>query len=316
MSFPSISDIKRAHQRIEKYIVRTPVLASQSINEIAGANLHFKCENFQKTGSFKMRGALNAVLSTRPEERENGFATHSSGNHAQAVAYAASLAGVKAYIVMPENAPEVKKKAVKGYGGEIIYCKPIEAERVKTCNEVIAKTGARFIPPFEHHDIISGQATACKELIEESGDFDYILTPVGGGGLAAGTALTARYIVPNTKVILGEPENADDTFQSFKKGKVVPNKDSDTVADGLKVTVGQLNFEIIKENVEEVITVSEKEIVDAMHLIWERMKIVIEPSCAVPFAAVLKQKKKFEGKRIGIILTGGNVDLTKLPFGK
>lgn len=313
-TFPSLSDIKRAHQRISKYIIQTPILTSQSIDEICGAQIYFKCENFQKTGSFKMRGATNAIMSIRPEERIHGFATHSSGNHAQAVAYAARMAGVKAYIVMPNNAPLVKKKAVESYGGEIIFCEPTEQDRVKTCDAVIAKTKAIFIPPFEHPDIIAGQATAAKELIEEAPELDIVMTPVGGGGLAAGTALAVKYLTPNTHVILGEPKNADDAFQSFKSGKVIPVINPNTIADGLKTTVGGLNFEIIQQHVSDIVTVTEEEIIAAMRLIWERIKIVIEPSCAVPFAVVLKDKARFAGKTVGIILTGGNVDLGKLPF--
>jgi len=313
-TFPSLSDIKRAHQRISKYIIQTPILTSQSIDDICGAQIFFKCENFQKTGSFKMRGATNAIMSIRPEERIHGFATHSSGNHAQAVAYAARMAGVKAYIVMPNNAPLVKKKAVESYGGEIIFCEPTEQARVQTCNEVIARTKAIFIPPFEHRDIIAGQATAAKELIEEAPELDIVMTPVGGGGLAAGTALAVNYLTPNSQVILGEPKNADDAYQSFKSGKIIPVNTPNTIADGLKTTVGGLNFEIIQLHVNDIVTVTEEEIITAMRLIWERIKIVIEPSCAVPFAVVLKDKARFAGKKVGIILTGGNVDLGNLPF--
>jgi len=316
MSFtiPSLSDIKRAHQRIQKTVLHTPIFTSHNINDIAETEVFFKCENFQKTGSFKIRGASNAIMSVRPEERENGFATHSSGNHAQAVAYAAHKAGCKSYIVMPNNAPKVKIQAVRSYGGEIIFCEPNEMARIATCDNIIKKTGALFIPPFNHPDIIAGAATACKELMEETHDLDYILTPIGGGGLAAGTALTVHYLSPSTKVILGEPKNADDAYRSFKKGKITPIQNPDTIADGLKVTIGDLNFEIIKDKVEDIITVTEKEIVDAMRLIWERIKIVIEPSCAVPFAVVLKNKEIFKDKKVGIILTGGNVDLGNLPF--
>ncbi|MBV6647460.1 MAG: pyridoxal-phosphate dependent enzyme [Cyclobacteriaceae bacterium] len=312
--FPSLSDIKRTHQRIQNYILHTPILTSHSISEMAGAELFFKCENFQKVGAFKMRGAANAIFSYRPEERVNGFATHSSGNHAQAVAMAAKLAETKAYVVMPKNAPKVKISAVAGYGAEIIFCEPTEEDRVRTCNEIIEKTGAVFVPPFNDPQIIAGQATAAKELIEEAPDLDFILTPVGGGGLAAGTALAVNYLVPNTQVILGEPERADDTFRSFKSGELQGVKSPDTIADGLKVSVGELNFEIIKKYVTDVVTVSEKQIVDAMRIVWERMKIVIEPSCAVPLAVVLKDKKRFSGRKVGIILTGGNVDLGNLPF--
>jgi threonine dehydratase len=314
ISIPSMSDIKRAHQRIQKHLIHTPVFTSHNINDIAGCEVFFKCENFQKTGSFKMRGATNAILSVRPEERANGFATHSSGNHAQAVAFAGHAAGAKTYIVMPENAPKVKIEAVKAYGGKISFCEPTEEARIQTCNEIIEKTGAMFIPPFDHPDIVAGQATAAKELIEEIHEMDTVMTPVGGGGLAAGTCLAVKYLLPNTKVILGEPKKVDDAYRSLKAGKIVSNKTTDTIADGLKVTIGTLNFEIIKDNVEEIVTVTEKEIIDSMRLIWERLKIVIEPSCSVPFAALLKNKEKFAGQRVGIILTGGNVDLGNLPF--
>ncbi len=314
MEIPALSDIKRAHQRIERFIQYTPVFTSDSLNTITGANLYFKCENFQKTGSFKLRGATNAVLSVRPEERSAGFATHSSGNHGQALAYAAKIAEVPAYIVMPENASKVKIKAVEGYGAEIVLCKPTEADRVNTCNEVIKKTGAALIPPFHDPRIIAGQATAAKELIEDTEDLDYLLTPVGGGGLAAGSALAVKYLTPSTKFIIGEPKNADDTYRSFREGKVIPVKNPDTIADGLRVTVGQLNFEIIKDIASDIVTITEEEIMEAMKLVWERMKIIIEPSSAVPFAVVLKQKNIFEQKNVGIIFTGGNVDMSNLPF--
>lgn len=313
-NIPSLSDIKRAHQRIEKHIVRTPIMKSSSINEIFGADLYLKCENFQKVGAFKMRGAANVIMSYRPEDRTNGFATHSSGNHAQAVALASKVAGNKAYIVMPNNAPEVKKKAVIGYGAEVTFCEPNEQARAAACNKIIEETGAIFVHPFNDSRIIAGQATAAKEFIEEEHDLDYIITPVGGGGLAAGTALVASYVSPNTKVILGEPEKVNDTYLSFKSGKLTPVGTEKSIADGLLVSVGSLNFEIIKNHVEAVVTVSETEIISAMRLIWERMKIIIEPSSAVAIATVLKQKDQLAGKKVGIIITGGNVDLGNLPF--
>ncbi|MEP0985739.1 pyridoxal-phosphate dependent enzyme [Ekhidna sp.] len=313
-NIPSFSDIKRAHQRISKYIYNTPVMTSANLDVFSGCQMFFKCENFQKVGAFKMRGAANAIFSYRPEDRTNGFACHSSGNHGQAVAMAAKLAGAKAYIVMPKNASTVKINAVKGYDAEVIFCEPNDASRTKTCEEVVAKTGATLIHPFNDYNIIAGQATAAKELIEEVDDLDAIITPVGGGGLAAGSSLVAHFLDPNMEVYLGEPEQVDDAYQSLKAGKIIPNKTSETIADGLKTTIGQKNFDILKEHVKEVFTVSEEEIIQAMKLIWERMKIVIEPSCAVPFAAILKNPKAFAGKRVGVILTGGNVDLTKLPF--
>lgn len=311
---PTLSDIKRAHQRIRKYIIHTPIITSNSVNEMTGAEVFFKCENFQKVGAFKMRGAINAILSYRPEERVNGFATHSSGNHAQAVALASKIAGSKAYIVMPDNAPEVKKNAVKEYGAEIIFCEPNEQSRQETCDKVIQDTGAIFIPPFDDYQVITGQATAAKELLEDTPDLDVVMTPVGGGGLSAGTALMVKYVMPNTEVILAEPENADDAYRSFKSGKLKTVKDPQTIADGLKVSLGEKNFDIIKEHVKDILLVSEEEIINAMRIIWERMKIIIEPSCAVPLAAVIRNKEQFAGKRVGIIITGGNVDLGNLPF--
>lgn len=313
-AIPSFSDIKRAHQRISNYVLQTPVLTSKHIDEIAGCNIHFKCENFQKVGAFKMRGASNAIFSHRPEEREKGFACHSSGNHGQAVALAAKLAGTKAYIVMPKNSTKVKIDAVKGYGAEVVLCEPNEESREGTCQRIVSEKGAILIHPFNDYDIIAGQATAGKELLEEVDDLDIVITAVGGGGLSAGTALITNYIQPNVEVYLGEPEMVDDAYQSLKAGKIIPNESANTIADGLKTTIGEKNFEIIKEHVKGVLTVSEGEIISAMKLIWERMKIVIEPSAAVPFAAVLKNKALFKNKRVGIILTGGNVDLSNLPF--
>ena len=313
-STPTENDIRRAHERILPHIHNTPVLTSQFINELTDAHLFFKCENFQKTGSFKMRGASNAIFSLKPEQRLNGFATHSSGNHAQAVAYACKTAGVSAYIVMPRNAPKVKIDAVKNSGGNIVFCEPNETARQEACAKIIQETNAVFIPPFDDLAIIAGQASCAKELIETHADLDYLLTPVGGGGLAAGTALSIKYFSPKTEVILGEPESVNETYLSLKAGKIIPVSQTHTMADGLKTTVGKLNFEIIQNHVKEVITVSEDEISSAMRMIWERMKIIIEPSCAVPFAALLGRKAFFKNKKVGIILTGGNVDLGNLPF--
>jgi len=313
-TIPTFSDIKRAHQRISQYISQTPVMTSQNIDDVAGCSLYFKCENFQKVGAFKMRGASNAIFSYRPEDREKGFACHSSGNHGQAVALASKLAGAKAYIIMPENSSKVKMAAVRSYGAEVVLCEPNDVSREQTCANIIDEKGAVLIHPFNDYNIIAGQATACKELLEEVDDLDSVITPVGGGGLAAGTALCAHYIEPNLNVYLGEPTEVDDTYHSLKAGKIIPNKSANTIADGLKTTIGEKNFEILKDHVKEVFTVTEQEIIDAMKLIWERMKIVIEPSSAVAFASILKNKSVFEGKKVGIILTGGNVDLTKLPF--
>ncbi|MDW3208446.1 MAG: pyridoxal-phosphate dependent enzyme [Reichenbachiella sp.] len=314
MEIPSLSDIKRAHTRITKYIVRTPIITSQTINEMVGGEVFFKCENFQKVGAFKMRGASNIIMSYRPEERVNGFVTHSSGNHAQAVALASKVAGAKAYIVMPENAPQVKKDAVKEYGAEITFCEPTEEARVAACAKIMEETNAIQVHPFHDPRIIAGQATCAKEFIEEHPDLDFMISPVGGGGLAAGSALALSYISPTTKMILAEPSNVDDTYRSFKSGKLVGVDNPDSIADGLLVSVGKLNFEIIKQHVSDIYRVEEQEIVDAMRLIWERMKVIIEPSSAVAVAAMLKNKEQFAGKKTGLIITGGNVQLDALPF--
>jgi len=303
--------ISEAHERIKPYIEQTPVLTSQSLNEIAGCELFFKCENFQKVGAFKSRGAMNAALSLTEEERKKGLATHSSGNHAQALARAAKILNTKSYIVMPRTAPEIKKRGVRGYGGEIFECEPTLQARESTLAEVIKKTGAVEIHPFNNYKVIEGQATCAKELFEQTDTLDIVLAPVGGGGLLSGTALAAKYFSPSTAVIAGEPAGSDDAYRSMQSGKIEPAQ-SNTIADGLLTTLGDKTFPIIYENVKEVITVTDEEIIVAMRLIWERLKIIIETSCAVPFAAVLKHKEKFKGKKVGIILSGGNVDLEKV----
>ena len=313
-TFPTIADIRAAHARIQSFIHRTPILTSTAINEIAGCEIFFKCENFQKVGAFKARGAANAVMKLTPQERAKGVATHSSGNHAAALARAASVAGIPSYIVMPSNAPEIKKKAVSGYGGEIIECEPNLIARETTLEEVVARTGATFIPPYDFLDVIEGQATCALELMEDQPNLDIIMAPVGGGGLLGGTALTAHYLNPNVEVIAGEPAGADDAFQSFHAGKIIPQTGPNTIADGLLTSLGKLNFELIQNYVDDILLATDPQIIEAMRLIYERMKIVIEPSCAVPLAALLANKGKFEGKKVGIILTGGNVDLGKLPF--
>ncbi|WP_461638163.1 pyridoxal-phosphate dependent enzyme [Labilibaculum euxinus] len=306
--------LQEAHKRIQKFIHRTPVMSSQLINQIVGADIYFKCENFQKMGAFKMRGATNAILQLSETEKEFGVATHSSGNFAQAIALAAKVQGIKAYIVMPSNAPEIKKTAVKGYGGEIIECIPTLEARETTLNEVVNKTGAVFLHPYNDYQVIEGQATAAMELIEDHDDLDAIFAPVGGGGLLSGTALAAHYFSPNTKIIAGEPMGADDAWQSMQKGEIVPQTNPQTIADGLLTSLGDKTFPIIREHVEEIIRVEEKEIIAAMRLIWERMKIIAEPSSAVALAALIKEKKKYKGQKVGIILSGGNVELSRLPF--
>lgn len=304
----------QVHQRIQPYIHRTPVLSSEQINTIAGANVYFKCENFQKMGAFKMRGAANAILNLSQEQRDKGVVTHSSGNFAQAVSLAAKKLGVKAYIVMPENAPQVKKNAVKGYGGQIKECPSNIQDREDLAAYIQDNEGATFLHPSNDDDVIYGQGTAAIELLEDHPNLDYIITPVGGGGLLAGTALAAKYFSNGCKVIAGEPANADDAYRSLQSGKIETNKTSNTIGDGLRTHLGDRNFPIIKQEVDKIIRVEEDEIVNAMKLIWERMKIVVEPSSAVAFAAVLKNKEDFKGKDIGIIISGGNVDVTNLPF--
>ena len=313
-NIPTLDDIQKVHEGIKSVIHQTPVQTCQRLNEMTGAFLFFKCENFQKVGAFKMRGAASALLSMTEEEKQKGIATHSSGNHAQAVALNAKLHGIKAYIVMPKNSPKIKKQATAGYGAEIIFSENTIESRAATLAKVIEQTGANFIHPFDDYNIIAGQATAAKELIEEVGALDIVMAPIGGGGLMCGTALITHYLLPDAKIIGAEPKEVDDAFRSMQSGKIEKNATIHTLADGLRTNLSEKTFEIIRGQVDEIITVSEKEMIQAMRLIWERMKIIIEPSSAVPFAAVLQQKEKFAGKQVGIILTGGNVDLEKLPF--
>jgi len=311
---PDYSDIKNAHEIIRKYAHRTPVLTSSSINKIVGADLHFKCENFQKVGAFKFRGACNAVFSLSQMEMEMGVATHSSGNHAAALALAAKIRGIPAYIVMPETSPEIKKKAVAGYGAKITFCKPTLQARESTLAKVVEETGATEIHPYNNFYVIAGQGTAAKELIEDAGEFDIILAPVGGGGLLSGTALSTKHLLPQCKVIAAEPAGADDAFRSFRAGKLIPSVNPKTIADGLLTSLGERNFSIILDKVDDIVTVSEEKIVEAMRLIWERMKIIIEPSSTVPLAVILENKIDVKNKKVGIILSGGNLDLGRLPF--
>jgi threonine dehydratase len=312
---PNKSDISRAADIIRPYINRTPVLTSTTFNRKFQSELYFKCENFQKAGAFKSRGAVHAILHLSGEERKKGVCTHSSGNHAQALARAASIAGIPAYIVMPDNAPAVKVKAVNDYGGKITFCKPTLEDREDTLKEVKEQTGAVEIHPYDNYDIITGQATATMELLEDVPELDMILCPVGGGGLLAGTALAARYFGrKEIQVIACEPEGADDAYRSFRKGEIIPSVKPDTIADGLLTSLGKRNFPVIRKYVTDIVTVSEQAIAEAMKLIYERMKIVIEPSSAVPLAAVIENKADIADRKTGIIISGGNVDLTKLPF--
>jgi threonine dehydratase len=303
--------IEEAHERIKTFIHKTPVLTCTTINELAGAELFFKCENFQKIGAFKIRGGMNAALSLSKEKAANGIATHSSGNHAQAIAYAAKQLGTKAYIVMPNNSPTVKVNAVKGYGAEVTFCENNQQAREETLQAIVDKTGAEFIHPYNDERVITGQATCAKELLEEVPSLDFLLAPVGGGGLLSGTLLSAHYFSPATKVYAGEPEGAADAVLSLKSGKIESAPFINTIADGLLTKLGDKTFPIIQQYVADILTVSDEEIISALRLVYERMKIVVEPSCVVPLAALLKNKKLFAGKRAGIILSGGNVDLKK-----
>ncbi|UFH53518.1 pyridoxal-phosphate dependent enzyme [Spirosoma sp. KNUC1025] len=318
----SFKTIEEAHDRIRPFIHRTPVFTNKTINGRVGAELFFKCENFQKIGAFKARGGLNAILQVVANQEGKAITTHSSGNHAQAVAFAARQVGLPAYIVMPRTAPRVKKEAVLGYGAEVIECEPTLEAREAGVREVIERTGAVLVHPFDDDRVIAGQATATKELIEDAGlqkydterPFDTILAPVGGGGLLSGTSLATHYLSPETRVIAAEPEGAADAILSFHSGIVEKAPYIKTIADGLMTTLSDRTLTIIREHVTDILTVSDDEIIAAMRLVWERMKIIIEPSSAVPLAAVLKHTDQFAGQKIGIIVTGGNVDLGKLPF--
>jgi threonine dehydratase len=302
--------IEAAHERIKVYINHTPVLTSEVIDALTGASIFFKCENLQKIGAFKARGAMNAVLALSPEARAKGVATHSSGNHAQAIARSAKIMGIKSYIVMPRTAPEIKKQGVISFGGEIFECEPTLEARETTLQEVATKTGASVIHPFNNYEVITGQATAAKEFFEDIPSLDVIIPPVGGGGLLSGTALSAKYFSPSTRVYAGEPEGADDAYRSLQTGTIQPSQ-SNSIADGLLTVLGDKTFPIVQEHVKEVITVSDQEITAAMRLLWDNLKVIVEPSGAVPFAAILKAKEKFSGKRVGIIISGGNVDLAR-----
>ena len=314
MNLPTFSDIEDAYVRIEPYIHFTPVLSSTTINRIAGAEIFFKCENFQKVGAFKFRGACNAVFSLSDEDAKKGVATHSSGNHAAALALAAKLRETHAYIVMPKNAPEIKKKAVGSYGGVITFCEPNLKSREEMLDTILNESGAQMIHPYNQHEIISGQGTCALELMQQQNDLDILITPVGGGGLLSGSSISAKYLKPDIEVIGAEPSGADDAYRSFKNKQRMPMTNPNTIADGLLTTLGALTFEAITQNVDDIMIAPDESIIKAMRLIWERMKIIVEPSSTVPLAIILDNKEKFKGKKVGIILTGGNVDLEKLPF--
>src|SRR6266478_6898384 len=309
-----LDSVRAARERIRPHIRRTPVLTSSRLNEASGASLFFKCENFQKIGAFKARGATNAVFSLDDATARSGVATHSSGNHGAAVARGAKLRGIPAHIVMPSNSAKVKIRAVESYGAHIVFCEPTEEAREVACAEVIKKTGATLIHSFENEDVMAGQGTAAMELLEDVPDLDLVMCPVGGGGLLAGTAVAAKSMRPKIKVIAVEPQNVDDAAQSFRAGRRLVTEKKFTMADGLRTNVGEPNFAIIHRYVDDIVTVSDEAIVSAMRTMWETMKIIIEPSAAVPYAAILGGAVDIDGQRVGIILTGGNVDLDALPW--
>ncbi|NRG16262.1 pyridoxal-phosphate dependent enzyme [Rhizobiales bacterium] len=314
LALPTYDDVVAAHRLIEPHIHRTPVLTSTMINELAGAELFFKCENFQKAGAFKVRGASNAVFGLDEETAKKGVATHSSGNHALSLAYAAGRRGIPCTVVMPHTAPQAKKDAVRGYGGRIVECEPSTSSREAVFAEVVAETGAEFVHPYNDPRVIAGQGTCSKELVEDIPGLDAVIAPIGGGGMVSGTCLTLSTIAPETEIFAAEPEQADDAARSFRAGYIIADDAPQTVADGLKVPLKEYTWHFVSNYVSDIQTVSEQEIIDAMKLIWKRMKIVMEPSSAVPLAAILKNPSVYRGKRVGVIITGGNVDLDKLPW--
>jgi len=311
---PEKQDILVANERIKNHIHRTPILTSSALNTIFKCDLFFKCENLQKVGAFKFRGASNAVLSLEDIDLQKGVATHSSGNHAAALALAAKQQNIPAYIVMPVTAPQIKKAAVEGYNGKIVFCEPALKAREETLLKVVEETGAVFVHPFDNYSIIAGQSTCAKEIYEELTGLDYIIAPVGGGGLLSGTCLSTKYFSSDTKIIGAEPKGADDTFRSIRDGVIHPSVNPKTICDGLLTQLSYRTFKIIRNNITRIITVEEESIIIAMRLIWERMKIIVEPSSAVTLAVILENKDQFASKRIALILSGGNVDLEKLPW--
>lgn len=314
MHIPDLQDMLAAEIRIQPYIHRTPVLTSSFINSLVGAELFFKCENLQKAGAFKARGASNAVFSLNDEQAAKGVATHSSGNHGTCLSYAAGRRGIPCTVVMPHTAPQAKKDAVRGYGGKVVECEPSTTSREAVFAEVAAETGAEFVHPYNDPRVIAGQATCSKELVEQVDNLDAVIAPIGGGGMVSGTCLTLSNLTPKVKIYAAEPEQADDAYRSFKAGHIIADDAPNTVADGLKVPLKELTWHFVRSHVTDILTASEEEIIDAMKLIWKRLKIVIEPSSAVPLATILKNRDVFAGRRVGIIITGGNVDLDKLPW--
>jgi threonine dehydratase len=314
MLIPTYDDVLAAHARIAPHIHRTPVLTSSFLNALTGASLFFKCENFQKAGAFKVRGASNAVFGLSDADAARGVATHSSGNHALSLSCAAGRRGIPCAVVMPRTAPQAKKDAVRGYGGTITECEPSTTSREEVFARVQAQTGADFVHPYNDPRVIAGQATCSRELMEQVDGLDQVIAPIGGGGMISGTCLTLSAIAPQVEIYAAEPEQADDALRSLRAGHIIADDAPDTVADGLKVPLKDLTWHFVKSRVTDILTASEQEIIDAMRLTWARMKIVIEPSCAVPLATILKNPETFRGRRVGVIITGGNVDLDKLPW--
>jgi len=311
---PTLDDMLAAHERVKPYIHRTPVLTSSFLNELTGAELFFKCENFQKAGAFKVRGACNAVFGLSDDMLEKGVATHSSGNHALSLSYAAGRRGIPCHVVMPRTAPQAKKDAVRGYGGIITECEPSTSSREEVFAKIQAETGAEFVHPYNDPRVIAGQGTCSRELMEQVNGLEAVVAPIGGGGMISGTCITLSNLAPDVKIYAAEPEMADDAARSFRAGHIIADDAPETVADGLKVPLKELTWHFVHNHVTDILTASEQEIVDAMKLIWKRMKIVMEPSSAVPLATILKNKETFAGKRVGVIITGGNVDLDHLPW--
>jgi len=314
MYIPTFQDMLDAHDRIKPYIHRTPVLTSSFFNDLVGAEMFFKCENFQKAGAFKVRGASNAVFGLSDEMAQRGVATHSSGNHALSLSYAAGRRGIPCNVVMPRTAPEAKKAAVRGYGGIITECEPSTTSREAVFADVQKNTGAEFVHPYNDPRVIAGQGTCSREFIEQSGGVDMMVAPIGGGGMISGTCVTLSTLAPEVEIIAAEPEQADDAARSFKAGHIIADDAPQTIADGLKVPLKELTWHFVSNHVTDILTASEQDIIDAMKLTWARMKIVMEPSCAVPLAVILRNKDRFVGKRVGVIITGGNVDLDTLPW--
>lgn len=314
MYIPTYADVETAHSRIAPYIHRTPVLTSSYLNALTGAELYFKCENFQKAAAFKVRGASNAVFGLTDAQAAKGVATHSSGNHGLSLAYAAGRRGIPCTVVMPRTAPQAKKDAVRGYGGRVVECEPSTSSREAVFAEVVAETGAEFVHPYNDPRVIAGQATCSRELNDQVPDLDIVIAPIGGGGMISGTCLTLSMIAPRVRIYAAEPSQADDAARSFRAGHIIADDAPETVADGLKVPLKELTWHFVQKHVTNILTTEEDEIIEAMKMIWKRMKIVIEPSSAVPLAAILKNPDTFRGQRVGVIITGGNVDLDKLPW--